>query len=864
MELLERASQLQLLQSALDQAQAGEGQGCVALVYGEAGIGKTSLVEHFVNEHKPKWRILRGACDSLFTPRPLGPLHDIALQSQGQLLRLLESESNRTAIFSACLNELQEQATILVIEDIHWADEATLDLLKYLGRRIRQTISLMILTYRDDEIGVGHPLRILLGDIASSQALYRVPVTHLSGDAVQELAKDRDVDPFKLHRLTNGNPFFVTEVLAGEGGIPETARDAVLARAARLSASAREVLEAAAVIGSKVEPWLLSEVSGADGAFTDECISMGMLQSHDAYYSFRHELARQMILESISPQRKIELHRLTLDALRESPETQNDFARLVDHAEGAINVEAILEFVPLAGRQASALGAHRQSYAHYKTALQYADLLPLEERAELFDCYADECEAIVLMTEAEHAEREALRLWQELGQGEKEGRALRRLSEIVMQQNKRSEMYQYVSEAISVLEKHPPSKELAIAYSHRSRMHMIVYEVEETYRWGNRAIELAEKIGDIETLAHALTNIGIVEMWHDQLVEGQQKLERSLQLSLEHDYQVHAARAYQNLTDGLLVARDYAGCLAYANDGLEYCSRHDLDNTYIGLLGDRARAKFEQGLWDETEMDIKLSQGFTATMGMSSSLGLLEQKLIVRRGEPLDAQEIEKLRMYAHTAIFHVNRYPIAEMFAELAWLQGDLVQCRAEVELMFNYALQLKIPTYVGALGYWMWRAGAMPEPPPDSAEPYATQISGDWRTAASMWEKYGCPYEQGMALMDGDEAAQLQALEIFKRLGARPIIEKLKRQMQTQGIRVPRGPRPATRKNRFGLTSREMEVLGQLVKGLSNPAIAKSLNLSTRTVEHHIASILQKMQAESRNEAAARALQENLFPAE
>src|SRR4026208_1570994 len=165
MELLERASQLQMLHSALTLARAG--QGCIALVYGEAGIGKTSLVEHFLNEHKTKWRILQGACDSLFTPRPLGPLHDIALQTQGQLPSLLDSESKRVAIFSTCLNELQQQETILVIEDIHWADEATLDLLKYLGRRIRQTVSMMILTYRDDEISADHPLRIVLGDLAS-------------------------------------------------------------------------------------------------------------------------------------------------------------------------------------------------------------------------------------------------------------------------------------------------------------------------------------------------------------------------------------------------------------------------------------------------------------------------------------------------------------------------------------------------------------------------------------------------------------------------------------------------------------------------------------------------------------------------
>ena len=158
MELLERDSQLQILGSALAQAKAD--QGCVALVYGEAGTGKTKLVEYFVNEQKTSWRMLQGACDSLFTPGPLGPLHDIAVQTGGNLLNLLNSETNRAAIFSASLNELKEEATIMIIEDVHWADEATLDLLKYLGRRIRQTASLMILTYRDDEIGNDHPLRI--------------------------------------------------------------------------------------------------------------------------------------------------------------------------------------------------------------------------------------------------------------------------------------------------------------------------------------------------------------------------------------------------------------------------------------------------------------------------------------------------------------------------------------------------------------------------------------------------------------------------------------------------------------------------------------------------------------------------------
>ena len=864
MELLERASQLQALNAALSQVKAREGQGCVALVYGEAGIGKTALVEHFLNEHKTKWRILQGACDSLFTPRPLGPLYDIALQVQGKLISLLDSESPRTAIFSACLNELQQQATILVIEDIHWADEATLDLLKYLGRRIRQTVSLMILTYRDDEVGADHPLRILLGDLATSHALHRVPVSPLSKGAVHELAKNKQVDSIKLHRLTNGNPFFVTEILAVESGIPETVRDAVLARTARLSPYAWNVLEAAAVIGSRAEAWLLSKIVDAESVYVEECIARGMLQSQGEYYIFRHELARQTILDSISPQRKIELHRLALNALKESPETRNDLARLANHAEGTKDANAVLEYAPTAARQASAMGAHRQAAAHYKSALQYTNGLPIEERAELLDVYSYECKLTDQIEEAKQIQAEALRLWREIGRRDKEGRALHYLSEVSMGLDQKLDMERYAFEAIAVLEMLPPSKELAMAYSHKSRIHMIVYEVDETIYWGTRAMELAEQLGDIETLIHALTNIGILEMWRNHRVEGQAKLLRSSQLSLEHGFHHHATRAVYNLASALIALRDYTACLNYANDGMAYCIQHDFDNWHLGYLCLGAQARFEQGHWFEAEQDIRAAQEFRNTLDLYVKVELLRLRLQARRGDLIPLEAIDAIREAAQRSLYQEFVYSLSALFAEIAWLQGDLAKCYIEAATMFHTACQLNLPIEIGELAYWLWRAGVITEPPSIAAEPYATQISGNWREAASMWEKFGCPYEQGMALMDGDETAQLAALEIFERLGARPIIEKLKGQMRAKGIRVPRGPRPTTRENPFGLTAREMEVLSCLTKGFSNNVIAKQLSLSTRTVEHHIASILQKMGVQSRNEAVALALKDNLHRSE
>src|SRR6185503_12455103 len=116
-------------------------------------------------------------------------------------------------------------------------------------------------TYRDDEVGRGHPLRVVVGDLATSQAVRRLPIGALSVAAVGELARGTDLDPVELHERTGGNPFYVTEVITGAPArIPATVRDAVLARAARLSPPAEATLEAAAVIGPTVEPALLGAV----------------------------------------------------------------------------------------------------------------------------------------------------------------------------------------------------------------------------------------------------------------------------------------------------------------------------------------------------------------------------------------------------------------------------------------------------------------------------------------------------------------------------------------------------------------------------------------------------------------------------
>ena len=250
----------------------------------------------------PDSRLLPGACDGMFTPRPLGPLFDIAQQVRGRLHSLCRADASREQLFDALLAELCEPGPlpVVVIEDVHWADEATLDLLGYLARRIREIAVLLIVTYRNDELADTHPLRITLGYLTVQRCARRLPLAPLSAQAVRMLSARCEVDPEELYRVTGGNPFYVREVLeAGLGEVPDSARDVVLARAARLDPKARETLEAAALIGGIVDQRLLRDVV-AEPALA-EVISSGLVVGQPVL-RFRHDIARQAIEEAV-PQR---------------------------------------------------------------------------------------------------------------------------------------------------------------------------------------------------------------------------------------------------------------------------------------------------------------------------------------------------------------------------------------------------------------------------------------------------------------------------------------------------------------------------------------------------------------------------------
>ena len=291
MELVERDAALLAFDRQLEAVRQGGGH--LVLVSGEAGIGKTTLLKAMA-ARRGGAALWWGACDALETPHPLAPLHDIARDTDVPFRALLRPGHARSELFGAVLGALQHgRAPVLAIfEDLHWADDATLDLLKFLGRRIDRVPCLLVMSWRDDEVSAAHPLRRLLGELPAS-LVTRLPLARLSAPAVAALAHAALRTADGLHALTQGNPLFVSEVLRhGTDGVPRGVQDLVLARFARLAPAAQSVVRLASTVPTRIEASLIDALQAPDAATLDECLNSGLLVAAEGAYAFRHELAR--------------------------------------------------------------------------------------------------------------------------------------------------------------------------------------------------------------------------------------------------------------------------------------------------------------------------------------------------------------------------------------------------------------------------------------------------------------------------------------------------------------------------------------------------------------------------------------------
>jgi len=851
-DVLEREELLAALAASLDQG------GRLVFVGGEAGIGKTTLVGAFAD--RVECPVLRGACENLATPSPFGPFVDIAATTDGALTALLEGGADPRTVARALLDELARPA-LVVLEDVHWADEATLDALRVLGRRIDQTRGLVVATYRDDEVDGDHPLRVVLGHLASAPGVSRMTVPRLSIDAVRELAGSSGADGDAIHALTGGNSFYVTEVLAvGSDVLPETVRDAVLARVTPLGADARPLLDIVSLVPGGAELWLLESVAPETMVQLDACLAAGVLREEALTVGFRHEVARLVLEGAVPAARRRRLHAALLRSLRSDDAERSRASRLAHHAEHAGDAAAVLEHAPAAARDASAAKAHREAAQQYARALRFVSDEDTRVRAELLGAYALEQQLTGLSAEAAEAWREASALYRSLGDRLGEGHSLAWLTRACVPIGRNAEAEEASRAAIEILESLGPSPELARAYAAQAYMRMLDRDNADGVAWGKRGAELAEQFDDRDTLAYALNMIGTSYVMAGEIDTGVDHLLESLRIARENDLWLWVGPALSMLGTGLGEMYELSLSERYLREHLAWTEEHDLwpwySRAWLSLV------EVYSGRWDAATAaatDV-LSKGHDSISRISALIAL--GRIRARRGDP-GAMDVLDEALELSRPGGHLQRLGhVHAARAEAMWLIGDVERAADEASAAYDLALEKRHLWFAGELAYWQHRAGALDRWPDWVAEPWRLQLAGSFEAAADAWHERGCPYEAARALAELDGEQPLRAaLAELERLAAGPLVRLVRARLRALGVSVPRGPRSTTRANPAELTTRELDVLRLVSAGKRNAEIAEELVVSRRTVDHHVSAILRKLGVRSRGEATLAARERGLL---
>ncbi|HEY9003147.1 MAG TPA: AAA family ATPase [Mucilaginibacter sp.] len=850
MELIERADFLTTLHHKFENIAEAEGH-CL-LVSGEAGIGKTSLVRAFCQEIKKECKILQGTCDALFTPRPLAPLYDIAWQMQSDVMERVKDKKDRTELFTNLLQELcnQNEPIVLIFEDVHWADEATLDFIKFLARRINQLHCLFILTFRDNEIILGHPLRNVFGQLPRD-IFTRLQLTALSKEAVEAMSIEKGYSGESVYSISGGNPFYVTEILASYStGVPDNVKDSILSVYNRQSEKTKEVWKFLSVQPTGFETDYLLKMDPSCVEAVELSLESGIILHENDKVFFKHELYRRTIEASLSPLLRVSLNKRILDLFLKDFEQKQEIERIIHHAKNANEYELVTHYALIAARHTSCIGAHIESAKLYFSAIEYYQGHDKNKLHELYEGYAYECYLINKHKDAIIYMNRSLKLWEGDDNKERASDCMRSLSRLGWVDGNRKQAEDFARQAIELLDDQPDSKSKAMAYSNLSQLTMIYNQYPEAVYWGEKAIVIAKKLGDEEILSHALNNVGTVKMrMAPTRKEGLYLLQQSLDIALRNSFHEHAARAYSNLGCNGILLNDYAFAKSILEAGLRYCEEKDMDSWMNHLSGYIARLKLETGQWAEAyhiadNLIHNTNQGTIFKIGAMAIVATIK----MRRGDADALSVLTEARAKAFGTMELQRIIPVLAALLEYEWITGKMLTDNIAVDFAITTLEQAGDADMDNEFAYWLLKARKKYTPFHPSHNSY---------NDASWWEALGCPYEQALALFNGDETDKRKALNMMQELGATAVHEKLKMEMRASGIKsIPRGMRESTRANAARLTEREVDVLKLLKEGMQNKEIADRLFISAKTVDHHITSILFKLDVNSRVKAVHEAI--------
>jgi ATP/maltotriose-dependent transcriptional regulator MalT len=622
----------------------------------------------------------------------------------------------------------------------------------------------------------------------------------------------------------------------------------------RCSVGTRELAKLVAITPGRCEIWLIESILGTSGNAVDEAVILGLLEAQADAVSFRHELARLAVLSAIPPHRLRAMHAQVLERFVEH---SADAAKLVHHAALAENGAAVLEYAPIAAEKASRLGAHREAAVHLGLALRYGTTLTQALRADFLERHAQESALANQAPEAIASAMAAVASWRELGDVQSQSRVLCLLSQEYRTVGNTRGADECAAAAISLLEELPRSAGLAMAYGARALLAVNRGRNREALEFGKRALKLAREVGDSAAESHALCHIGGALLGAGDHA-GYEPLERSLALALDQRLDDHAARAYRTLQFYAGMNHDFARADQAFHEGVEYCEERGIFSHSAYLRAYFTVCELDRGRWTDAAGAAAELMRSSEVFGVTQRVTVMTTLAVVRlrRGDPgVDELLDPALALALPTGeASRIARVTAAR--AEQAWYSGRLADVAQETAIGLSHLRGDTTPWLNGELLFWQSRVQSIGTDVGAIAEPWRLMLAEEWRTAAAAWQRIGMPYEQALALAEGNEEDVRDALSIFDRLGAAPMAAIVRRRLRAEGIRdVPRGAQERTRNNPHGLTGRELKVLSLLTSGQRNADIARQLFVSDKTIEHHVSAILAKLGVRSRGEAAAAA---------
>jgi tetratricopeptide (TPR) repeat protein len=583
-------------------------------------------------------RLLIGYCDALSTPRALGPFKDVA-SALGDATMAAVMAGHRDSVMAATYDSLVSgPPTVVVVEDVHWADEATLDTLRFLARRIDQLPVLLVLTYRD-ELDRDHPLAPLLGDLGHRSGVLRLPLRRLSADAVAQLSSGSSLDPRTVHDLSSGNPYLVTELIASaghDGTTPATVVDGVLGRLRQLAAATQDVVEQLAVLPAAVPRPLVDALCPDGWPRLAQAEARGLLTVSGGVVAFRHELTRRAVADTLSGSRRTELNRVALRVFE--TQTPSDVSRLVHHAVEAGDDDAVVRHGPAAAHQAAASGAHREAASHFATVLAHEDRFAPLERARLWQSYAVELYTVGDSARCVAVGERAVELWRQVDDPPGLARGLRWLSRLLWFAGRPVEARVAAGRATAAARAAGEESVLAMALSNESQLATLGDDNEGALPLAQQAIDIARRIGDGAVLSHALTNRGtaLFRLRGDS-PDARAALQEAIDVALRIDDHEDACRAYVNLGWSLVDVGELDAAEPYARAGLEHAEKAEFIMFGEYLLGLLARIALARGRWDEAvDLVDRMTPGVLPAWATRL---LIRATVAVRRGDA-DAAEL--------------------------------------------------------------------------------------------------------------------------------------------------------------------------------------------------------------------------------